>query len=95
MYYLTHNVVLAKHVWSRCTEYSSSVVNRYPGIYVISCVGEKNGKIKMASSFSAIKLCFVINELSNKTIILFNVAQLCLLPRRLSYIGEIPRDFTV
>ena len=28
----------------------------YPAIYVISCVGEKSGKIKIVSSFSAIKL---------------------------------------
>ena len=35
------------------------VVNRFPAIYVISSVGEKNCKIKIVSSFSAIKLCFV------------------------------------
>ena len=34
-------------------------VNRYPVIYVILCVMEKNGKIKMVSIFSAIKWCFV------------------------------------
>ena len=33
-------------IWSWCTEYSSSVVRRYPAIYVSSCVGEKNSKIK-------------------------------------------------
>ena len=45
-------------------------------INVISCVGEKNGKIKIVSSFSAIKLYFVIrNVLNNKTIILLTVAE--------------------
>ena len=38
-------------------------------------VGEKNGKIKIVCSFSAIKLCFVINVLNNKTIILFSLAE--------------------
>ena len=40
---------------------STSVVNRYLSIYVISFVGEK---IKIVSSFSVIKLCFVINVLN-------------------------------
>ena len=34
-------------------------------IYVIFCVGEKNGKIKIVSSFSSIKLRFVSNVLDN------------------------------
>ena len=55
----------AAQIWSWCTENSSSVVNRYPAIHVISCVGEKN----------AIKLCFVINVLNDKTIILLNRAE--------------------
>ena len=58
-----------------CTEYSCSLVNRHPVIYVISCVEEKNDKIKIVSSFSAIKLCFVINVVNNKTIILLNFAE--------------------
>ena len=49
-------------------------------------------QIKIASRFSAINLCFVINVLNNKTIILLNLAeylspdfsQLGLWPRRLS-----------
>ena len=44
-------------------------------MYVISCVGKKNGKIKVVSSFSAIKLCFVSNALNNKTIILLNLVE--------------------
>ena len=48
-------------IWSWCTEYSSSVINKYPAIYKISRVGEKNDKIEIISSFSAIKLRFVIN----------------------------------
>ena len=32
-------------------------------------------QIKSASSFSAINLCFVINVLNNKTIILLNLAE--------------------
>ena len=76
-YYLTHcNSV---QIWSWCTEYSPSVVNKCPAIYVISRVREKNGKIKIISSFSAIKLCFVINVLNNKTIILLNVAEYLLI----------------
>ena len=62
-------------IWSWCTEYSSSVVNRYPAIYVISCIKEINGTIKIVYSFSAIKLCFVVNVLNNETIILFNLAE--------------------
>ena len=62
-------------IWSWCTEYSSFVFNRYPVISVILCVGDTNGKIKIVSSFSAIKLCFVINVLNNKTIILLNLAE--------------------
>ena len=62
-------------IWSWYIEYSSSVVNRYLVIYVISCVGEKNGKIKIVSSFRAVKLCFVINVLNNKTIFLLNLAE--------------------
>ena len=46
-------------LWSWCTRYSLSVVNRYPEIYLVSCVEEKNGKIKIFFNFSAIKLCFV------------------------------------
>ena len=53
---------------------SSSVVNRY-SVYVISCVGEKNGEIRIVSNFSAIKLYFVINVLNNKTMILLNLAK--------------------
>ena len=51
------------------------VVKRYPQIYVISCVREKYRKIKIVSCFSSIKLCFVINVLNNKTIILLNLAE--------------------
>ena len=35
----------------------------------------KNGKIKIVSSFPAIILCFLINALNNKTIILLNLAE--------------------
>ena len=45
-------------------------------MYVISFVGEKNGKIMIVSSFSAIKLFLVINMLNNnETIILLNLAE--------------------
>ena len=33
--------------------------------YVIYCVEEKNCKIKIVSSISAIRLCFVINVLND------------------------------
>ena len=69
-YFSTH--CNTSQIWSCCTEYSSSVVNRYPSIYVTSCVGEKNGKIKIISSFSAMNLRFVINVLNNKTNLLLN-----------------------
>ena len=72
-YYSTH--CNTAHIWSWCAEYLSFEVNRYPAIYVISCVGEKNGKIKIVSSFSAKELCFVINVLNNKTIILLNLTE--------------------
>ena len=62
-------------IWSWCTEYSSSAVNRCPAIYVILCVGEKYGNIKIVSIFSAIKLCFANNVLKSKTIILLNLAE--------------------
>ena len=40
-YYSKH--CYTAQIWSWwCTEYSSSVDNRYPAIYVISCLGEKN-----------------------------------------------------
>ena len=52
LYYSTH--CNTAQIWSWCTKYSSSVANRYPAIYKISCVGKKNGKIKIVSSFSAI-----------------------------------------
>ena len=74
VWYSTHCNTTQLYRW--CTEYSTSVVcvvNRYPAIYVISCVGEENGRIKIVSSFSAIKLCFVIYKLNNKTITLFNL----------------------
>ena len=38
-------------------------------------LGEKNGKIKIAYSFSTIKMCFVINVFNDKTIILLNLAE--------------------
>ena len=49
---------------------SSSVVNRYPAIYVISYVGEKNGKIKIVSSFSVL-----FNVSNNKTLILLSLVE--------------------
>ena len=49
---------------------SSSVVNRYPAIYVISCVGEKNGKIKILSSSSVL-----FNVLSDKKLILLSLVE--------------------
>ena len=54
-------------------------------LYLISCVGEKNGKIKFVSSFSAIKQCFVINVLNNKTIILLNLAEYPLISANSAY----------
>ena len=51
-------------IWTWCMEYSSSVVDRYPPIYVISCSGS-------VTSYSAIKLCFVINVLN----IMLNLAE--------------------
>ena len=61
---ITNNRCYSTHcntaqIWSWCIQYSSSVVNRYPAIYVISCVGQKTGKIKIVFSFYEIKLCFV------------------------------------
>ena len=38
-------------IWSWCGEYSSSVINRYPAIYVISCVGEKMPKQRSPPAF--------------------------------------------
>ena len=96
VYYLTHCNTC--QIWSWCTEYSPSVVNRYPAINVISCVAEKNGKIKIAPSFSAIKLCFVINKLNNKTNTLLNVREYPPIWTNSSYglvgqvSGKIPRD---
>ena len=79
-------------IWSGCTEYSSTVVNGHPAIYVILCIGEKNGKIKIVSSFPEIKLCFVINMLNNKTIIVLNLAEYpCSLVGLVS--DGIPHDF--
>ena len=57
-----------------------------------SCVGETNGQFKMVASFSALKLCFVVNALNNKTknpvhscgITLILAMQLCQRPRLLS-----------
>ena len=34
---------------------------------IVSYVGKKNGKIKIVSNFSVIKLCFFINVLIDKT----------------------------
>ena len=31
--------------WSWCTQYVSSVHNRYPVVHLILCVGEKNGRV--------------------------------------------------
>ena len=103
-YYLSHCNTVQMCSW--CTEYSLSEVNRYPAIYVISCVGEKNGKIKIVSSFSAVKLCFVINVLNNKLIILLNLAEcdaygylgshlsFCLLPKcERGFISSTQRHF--
>ena len=56
-------------------------------------------QIKIASSFSAINLCFVINVLNNKTIILLNLAEYRLVLANSAYglvglvSGDIPRDF--
>ena len=47
--------------------YLSSVHNRDPVTYIISCVKEKNGKIKIVSSFRTLKLCFFVNVLITKT----------------------------
>ena len=48
----------------------------YPHSSVHLCVGEKNGEIKIISSFSVIKQCFVINVLNNKTIILLSLVNI-------------------
>ena len=84
---IQHTVTLPKygHGALNIPRPCACVVNRYPAIYVISCVGEENDKIKRI----AIKLCFVINVLNNKTIILLNLpeyfpSQLGLQPRQLS-----------
>ena len=63
VYYSTH--CNTAQIWSWWTEYLSFIVDRYLAIYVISCVGEKNGKIKIVLSFSALKLTFVINVLND------------------------------
>ena len=76
-YYSTH--CNTAQIWPSCTEYSSSVVNRYPAIYVISCVRKTNGKIKIVSSFSVIKLHLVINVFNNKTNIQLNLAEYLLI----------------
>ena len=52
IYYSTH--FNTAQIWSWCTEYSSSVVNRYPAICRISDVGVK----KIVYNFSTIKLSF-------------------------------------
>ena len=54
-------------------------------IYIISCVGEKNVKIKIISSFSAIKLCFAIKVLNNKAIVLLNLLNLLEYPLVLAH----------
>ena len=57
-------------------KYSSCALNVYPAMYVIFCVAEKNGSFP--SFFfpnKRRKLCFVINVLNNKTIILLNLAE--------------------
>ena len=92
IYYPTH--CNTAQIWSWCTEYSSSLVNRHPAIYSVSCVAGKNGKIKIVSSFSTIKLCFVMNVLNNKTIILLNLAESRLSQRPRRRTGDIPRDFS-
>ena len=38
-------------IWSWFTRYSSSLNNKYPVIYVILCLGEKNGKLKVVPAF--------------------------------------------
>ena len=64
-YYSTHcgNV----KIWSRRAQHSSCVLNRYPAMYVILCVAEKNGSYSSFFSHTRRKLCFVINVLNNKT----------------------------
>ena len=63
------------------------------------CRGKKNGKIKIVSSFSAIKLYFVVNVLINKTIVLLNLAEFHLVLATSAYglvglvSGDIPCDF--
>ena len=61
-----------------CTEYLSSVVNRYPAILRnFVCRGEKwQNKDRLRL------LCFVINVLNNKTIILLNLAKYTLILRQ-------------
>ena len=82
-------------IWSWCTQYLSTVLNRYPAIYVISYVRGKMFKsvleIKVGKN---IFFSCVINLSNNKTIILLNLAEYRLIfansaygdlrPRRLS-----------
>ena len=75
IYYSTHCNVNATQIWPWCAQHSSFAHSRYPAIYVISCVVERNGRVEIVSNFSAIKRCFVINVLNNKTIILLNLAE--------------------
>ena len=66
-YYSTHcdNV----QIWSYRAQCSSCVLKRYPAIYIILCV-------QLFFFFNKRrKLCFVINVLNSKTIILLNLAR--------------------
>ena len=61
-FYSTH--CNTAQVWSWCTQCSSSVVNRYPAVYIILCIGEKNGKIKIVSGQLFCNKIFALLSLS-------------------------------
>lgn len=46
-----------------------------PDVYAIVCVWEKKGGFYIFSCYHIREMRFVINELNNKTIILFNLAE--------------------
>ena len=71
---IQHTVTMFKYGHS-----APCVLNRYPAIYVILSVAEKNGRFSSFFSNKRRKLSFVIKMLNNKTILLLNLAEYCLI----------------
>ncbi len=84
-YYRYSTNVRAAQIWSKCDCYLSSVHDRYPAIYVGCQVRLKSWKCSTAPVFSSYNMYFVDNLLNNKTIILLNLAEYCLILANLAY----------